>query len=188
MLKLWHNKCREAKPAFTKNTGASSFGQKCCEQAVKLSSVQRTFILGCTWSWVCRIQGALYASIRTEPVMFSLLPKCPCGLQGEADPSLTPLLLFASRQFKPCRFISGSRECPWLSESGFHPRAKLIVTMHMFCSGFPKRETHLMPVYIQSILSNHTSGRFGFGDGGGEGAGEHDFPFHVTVNLQYILE
>ena len=52
MLKLWHNKCREAKPAFTKNTGASRFKQKCCKQGVKLSSVQCSFILGCTWSCV----------------------------------------------------------------------------------------------------------------------------------------
>lgn len=116
------------------------------------------------------------------------LAKCPCGLQGETDPSLTSLLLFASIWFKPCPFISGSRECPSPSESSFRPWAKLIVTMCMFCSGFPKRETHLTPVYIQSNLTSHTSGRFVFGDGGGEGAGEHYFTFHVTVSLQYILE
>ena len=45
-----------------------------------------------------------------------------------------------------------------------------------------------MPVYIQSNLTSHTSGRVVFGDGGGEGAGEHYFTFHVTVSLQYILE
>lgn len=67
MLKLWHSKCREAKPAFTKNTEASRFKQKCCQQGVKLSSVQCSFISGCTWSCVCQVQGALCASIRTSP-------------------------------------------------------------------------------------------------------------------------
>ena len=90
MLKLWHSKCREAKPAFTKNTGASRFKQKCCQQGVKLSSVQCSFISGCTWSCVCQVQGALCASIRTSPRCSLFCPSVHVDHKVKQTPSWLP--------------------------------------------------------------------------------------------------
>lgn len=68
----------------------------------------------------------------------------------------------------------------WLSENSCHPWAKLIVTIHMFCSGCPERKTCLMPVHTTQPKQPHVWQVSGWGRGLRRRAGEHCFQFHVT--------
>lgn len=52
--------------------GPLDLHRKCYKQSVKLSSVCRCFILGCTWSWLCQVQIALCTSVMAKPSVFSL--------------------------------------------------------------------------------------------------------------------
>lgn len=82
--------------------GTLDLHRKCYKQSVKLSSVCRCFILGCTWSWLCQVQIALCACGMAKASVFSLsYTSMHVGCEVEQMPSSfsdeDSLLLFASR-------------------------------------------------------------------------------------------
>lgn len=143
-----------------------------------LPSVCHCFILGhlvlCMSSTKCLV--CLCKS--PTPSVVSSLRKCPCGPQSETDTrrilrySLLAAVHLQIVQSMSFYFWKKKRVSVWLSENTWHLWAKLIITIHIFCSEFPKRKKCLILVHVTYVW---------FGERRKEGAGGHYLWFQATL-------
>lgn len=130
-------------------------------RSVKFSSVHHCFILGHTWSWLCQVQNACVPLYPLTPQCFLFPTQVAMWAtkwnRQQADsqiqtPSYCRLPDGSNHVFS---FLGKESQFGFLKTVG-HPWAKLIATIHMFLSGFPKRKLFDTGNVMQP---NHTYGK-----------------------------